>query len=371
VRAALAMIKRLKMTAPKPCNDARTYYCEYASTYEEPGASESSESAASAPSLASPLPSSWARRAPGWQRAPFVPTPIDDGRYSPGPPITGYAGRTDPVEPYRDAMRNLYVENEMRNRARADYLDDASGACTKITRESRANLVNMLVDITTIEYHSSDTLFLAVNVLDRLFAAEVVPDFKQKAAAIAAFFLAAKYHERATLSLDWFVKYAHGNGPYTPEPVTAAELLALERAMLLALQFNLDVVSPCVYVEMHAESGLGGEKPAEHAFFAQYAIELLYAHSWYLAYAPSVVAAAALDVASEVLGTPAAAEAATAATATAEMAATGRSVATTTADVRTCRSIIKALHRLAHVTHNDATYRKFSHARFRRVARHR
>ncbi|KDQ57168.1 hypothetical protein JAAARDRAFT_130975 [Jaapia argillacea MUCL 33604] len=142
----------------------------------------------------------------------------------------------DEVDPYDTTMVSEYSEDifhYMENleddmMPSADYM----AGQTEITWEMRQLLVDWLLQV-HLRYHMlPETLWIAINIIDRFLTKRVVSRAKLQLVGVTAMFIAAKYEEILAPSVDEFV-YMTENG-YSRE-----EILKGERIVLQTLEFKV------------------------------------------------------------------------------------------------------------------------------------
>lgn len=109
-----------------------------------------------------------------------------------------------------------------------DYMDGQG----EISWEMRETLVDWLLQV-HIRYHMlPETLWIAINIIDRFLTSRVVSLIKLQLVGVTAMFIASKYEEIIAPSVEQFV-YMTGNG-YTRD-----EILKGERIILQTLEFRV------------------------------------------------------------------------------------------------------------------------------------
>jgi G2/mitotic-specific cyclin 2 len=101
----------------------------------------------------------------------------------------------------------------------------------------RGVLVDWLIEVHTRFRLLPETLFLAVNIVDRFLSSKVVPLDKFQLVGVTAMFIASKYEEVLSPHIGNFVHVAD-NG------FTVDEVLAAERYTLTALKYDLSYPNP-------------------------------------------------------------------------------------------------------------------------------
>lgn len=111
---------------------------------------------------------------------------------------------------------------------KADYMDSQS----ELTWDMRVTLVDWLLQV-HLRYHMlPETLWIAINIIDRFLSNRTVSVVKLQLVGITAIFIAAKYEEILAPSVEEFVFM-------TEEGFTKDEILKGERIILQALDFQI------------------------------------------------------------------------------------------------------------------------------------
>ena len=109
-----------------------------------------------------------------------------------------------------------------------DYMDGQS----EINWNMRYTLVDWLLMV-HLRYHMlPETLWIAINIVDRFLTKRVVSKVKLQLVGVTAMFIAAKYEEILAPSVDEFVFM-------TEKGYTRDEILKGERIVLQTLEFNI------------------------------------------------------------------------------------------------------------------------------------
>lgn len=114
-----------------------------------------------------------------------------------------------------------------------DYIDKHPD----ITWEMRGVLVDWLIDIHGKFRLLPETLYLALNIVDRFLTLRTISLNKLQLVGLTAMFIAAKYEEVLCPSVQNFLYLAEGG--YTDE-----EILKAERYMLKVLKFSFSYSNP-------------------------------------------------------------------------------------------------------------------------------
>jgi cyclin B len=190
---------------------------------------------------------------------------------------------------YASEIVSHWFEAELRHAARADYMSvqpDLNGKMREI-------LVDWLHEVVSRFRLQPETLFLAVNVLDRFLSLRAVNRKKLQLVGCVALLLACKYEEIYSPEIKDFLIIS--DNAYAREHV-----LHMEGVMLNALSFRLTHVSPLRFLQrfMHLPSvGWMAPASAEDACAQQlclYLLELTLQFVDFLQFRPSTIAASVL-----------------------------------------------------------------------------
>jgi G2/mitotic-specific cyclin-B, other len=200
----------------------------------------------------------------------------------------------DPID-YDVADDELYVaeyaldimqymkETEMKRLANPQYMDKQND----INGRMREILIDWLIEVHLKFKLRQETLFLAVNLIDRFLERKVVSRTKLQLIGCTALLLASKYEEIWAPEVRDF-EYI------SDEACKCAHILKMETIMLSTLQFNLTACSSFRFAERYAKIARGDKK---FNFLVTYLCEMTLQESSMLKYRPSVVAASAVYLA--------------------------------------------------------------------------
>jgi len=175
-------------------------------------------------------------------------------------------------------------------REREDFLSTVQGS---ITPDMRRTLVDWMVDVHTHFDLMPETLFLAVNLLDRYLAAVPVSRGRLQVTGAACLFIAAKYEEIVPPQVTDFQFMSGG-------VCDRSAILELEVAVLTRLEFRITSSSP---MRLLTQLVAGMEYEWVHLKMAQYFLELTLPEYSMVARDPAEVAAAALYLTHKVFRT--------------------------------------------------------------------
>lgn len=165
---------------------------------------------------------------------------------------------------------------------------------TEIGVEIREVVIDWLVDVSVKLKLASETLFLAVNYLDRYLAMTSIGRSSVQLLGITCLWIASKYEEIYSPQFDNFVKVCDGIA-------SKADLLALEPYVVAALDFDMSVSSSLRFVQLFAKSM---QLTSKGLMMARYICTLTLAKYDTLVYAPSTIAAAAVYLAGKIFNAP-------------------------------------------------------------------
>jgi len=180
-------------------------------------------------------------------------------------------------------------EAELRNRPKPGYMKKQPD----ITNSMRSILVDWLVEVGEEYKLHRETLFLAVNYIDRFLSQMSVNRGKLQLVGAASMFLAGKYEEIYPPDVAEFVYI-------TDDTYTAQQVLRMEHLVLKVLSFDVAVPTTNWFCDRFLKSSNSDSK-TEH--LTMYLAELtLVECDPYLKYTPSLLAATALCLANYTLG---------------------------------------------------------------------
>ncbi|XP_072120669.1 cyclin-A1, partial [Mobula birostris] len=184
--------------------------------------------------------------------------------------------RHGPPESNNDSLSPCQV----RSRPKIDYMRKQPD----ITTSMRCILVDWLVEVSEEYDLQTETLYLAINYLDRFLSCMSVLRGKLQLVGTAAMLVASKYEEIYPPEIDEFVYI-------TDDTYTRKQLLRMEHLLLKVLSFDMMVPTVNQFLtQFLKEEGIGGQI----GNLAMYIAELsLLEIDVCLKYVPSLMAAAA------------------------------------------------------------------------------
>ncbi|KAJ8114583.1 hypothetical protein OPT61_g3573 [Boeremia exigua] len=186
---------------------------------------------------------------------------------------------TSMVAEYGDEIFEYMHALEEKMKPNPNYMDDQ----TEIQWSMRSVLMDWLVQVHNRFTLLPETLFLAVNYVDRFLSAKVVSLGKLQLVGATALFVAAKYEEINCPSVQEIVYMVDG-------AYTADEVLKAERFMLSMLQFELGWPGPMSFLRRISKAD---DYDLETRTLAKYFLEITVMDERFVSCAPSFMAAGA------------------------------------------------------------------------------
>lgn len=180
----------------------------------------------------------------------------------------------------------LCERESMANPSYMDFQDE-------IQWHMRATLIDWLLQV-HMRYHMlPETLWIAVNLVDRFLSARIVSLAKLQLVGVTAMFIAAKYEEILAPSVEEFVFMTDGG--YSRE-----EILKGERIVLSTLDFNVSsYCSPYSWVRRISKAD---DYDIQTRTLCKCLMEVMLLHHLFLRIRPSMIAAIGMFVAKRMLG---------------------------------------------------------------------
>lgn len=192
------------------------------------------------------------------------------------------------AEEYVNDINNQLFKDETTFLPRSDYMEKQED----LTPKMRMILMDWLIEVHMKYKLRSETLHLAVNLIDRFLTRTPVARKKLQLVGVVAMFIASKFEEIHPPELhDWVY--------ITDKAYTKEDVLRMECTMLTTLSFQ--IVVPTV---AHFFQGLqkANDCNGVHCHLAQYIIELCILDIKMLEYTPSQTVSAALLLSNQLLG---------------------------------------------------------------------
>jgi len=213
----------------------------------------------------------------------------------PEPPLVGSivvveteATNAQEAKVYADDIDELLFREEATFLPRADYMDMQAD----LTPKMRMILMDWLIEVHMKYRLRSETLHLAINLIDRYLTKIPIARKRLQLVGVCAMYIAAKFEEISPPELnDWVY--------ITDRAYTKDDVLHMECAMLSALSFR--IAAPTAAHFFHGLQEANGCRDV-HRSLAQYILELGILDIRLLHCLPSVVVSAALLLSNEILG---------------------------------------------------------------------
>lgn len=155
----------------------------------------------------------------------------------------------------------------------------------------RGILVDWLIEVHTRFHLLPETLFLAVNILDRFLSAKVVQLDRLQLVGVTAMFIASKYEEVLSPHVQNFRHVAD-------DGFTEAEILSAERYVLSALNYDLSYPNPMNFLRRISKAD---NYDIQTRTLGKYLMEISLLDHRFMGYLPSQIAAASMYLARKIL----------------------------------------------------------------------
>ncbi|EEB06355.1 G1/S-specific B-type cyclin Cig2 [Schizosaccharomyces japonicus yFS275] len=191
------------------------------------------------------------------------------------------------VDEYTHEIFSYALRLEERCRPKANYMDGQR----ELTWKMRGILNDWLIEIHGSFCLTPETLFMAVNIVDRFLSLRACSLSRLQLVGITALFIASKYEEVMCPSIQNFVYMT--NGGYTQE-----EMLEAERYILRTLDYDLSFPSPYNFLRRISKAD---SFDYQTRTLGKYLLEVYMFEPSLLRYRLSEVAAAAMYLARRLL----------------------------------------------------------------------
>ena len=188
---------------------------------------------------------------------------------------------------YAKEIHDNYLLNEPKLLPNADYMRKQ----TDITARMRAILIDWIVEVHQKFKMQPQTLYICVNILDRYLERRVVKRDELQLIGCAALWIASKIEEIYSPEVRDFVHISD-------RAFKASDLLAMEGQLLNVLEFKLTFPTHFVFLTRWLRVANADKR---QKLFASYCVERMLQEYSFLRYKPSMIAAAALYLATEVI----------------------------------------------------------------------
>ncbi|KAM5356259.1 hypothetical protein ACJ41O_002905 [Fusarium nematophilum] len=153
--------------------------------------------------------------------------------------------------------------------------------------KTRGILVDWLIEVHTRFHLLPETLFLAVNIIDRFLSEKVVQLDRLQLVGITAMFIASKYEEVLSPHVENFKRIAD-------DGFSEAEILSAERFLLTTLDYDLSYPNPMNFLRRVSKAD---NYDIQSRTIGKYLMEISLLDHRFMAYRPSHVAAGAMYLA--------------------------------------------------------------------------
>jgi hypothetical protein len=184
------------------------------------------------------------------------------------------------VSEYVNEIFDYLKRLEPETQPNPNYMDDQND----LKWQMRGILVDWLVEVHTRFRLLPETLFLAVNIIDRFLSHKIVLLDKLELVGITAMFIAAKYEEVFSPHVQYFRHVAD-------DGFTEEEILRAERFILATLDYNLSYPNPMNFLRRISKAD---QYDFQTRTFAKYLMEISLLDHRFMPYLSSHVSAAAM-----------------------------------------------------------------------------
>ncbi|XP_031254633.1 cyclin-B2-3-like isoform X1 [Pistacia vera] len=185
------------------------------------------------------------------------------------------------VVEYIDDLYNFYRKAESTSCAPPNYMAQQFD----INERMRGILIDWLIEVHYKFELMDETLYLTVNLIDRFLALQPVVRKKLQLVGVTAMLLACKYEEVSVPVVEDLILISD-------KAYSRKEVLDMEKLIINALQFNVSVPTPYVFLRRFFKACQSDKKQLELLSF--FLIELCLVEYEMLKFPPSMLAAAAI-----------------------------------------------------------------------------
>ncbi|KAI4870448.1 A/B/D/E cyclin [Hypoxylon rubiginosum] len=157
--------------------------------------------------------------------------------------------------------------------------------------KTRSILVDWMIEVHTRFHLLPETLFLAINIIDRFLSQKVVQLDRVQLVGITAMFIAAKYEEVLSPHVS---NYRH----VADDGFSDAEILSAERFILETLNYDMSYPNPMNFLRRISKAD---DYDIQSRTIGKFLMEISIVDYRFLAYRPSHIAAAAMYLARMIL----------------------------------------------------------------------
>ncbi|CAI0382118.1 unnamed protein product [Linum tenue] len=184
------------------------------------------------------------------------------------------------VTEYINDLYTFYRKSEVTSAVSPRYMANQFD----INERMRGILIDWLIEVHYKFELMEETLYLTVNLIDRFLAVHSVVRKKLQLVGVTAMLLACKYEEVSVPVVDDLILISD-------KAYSRKEVLDMEKLIVNALQFNMSVPTPYVFMKRFLKAAQSDKKLELLSFFL---IELCLVEYEMLKYPPSLMSAAAI-----------------------------------------------------------------------------
>ncbi|KAL0479217.1 hypothetical protein AKO1_008041 [Acrasis kona] len=190
------------------------------------------------------------------------------------------------VSSYCEDIMDHFKQIESRYLPDANYMERQQD----ISPFMRAILIDWLVDVHLKLRFQPETLYLAVNIVDRFLDVKQVSRDKLQLCGVTAMLIAAKYEEVFAHEINEYVRLS-------ADSCSKDQIIRMERVMLSHLNFNVTVATVFPFLRRYLKCGQCNTRTQ---FMANYLCELVQQEIEMLQFQPSVLACAAIYIGNKI-----------------------------------------------------------------------
>ncbi|KAI7858163.1 cyclin-like protein [Circinella umbellata] len=191
------------------------------------------------------------------------------------------------VAEYEEEIFEHLRKQELETLADPNYVSNH----TEITWKMRGVLVDWVIEIHYLFQLLPETLFLAVNIIDRFLSKRVVALSKLQLVGIAALFIATKFEEVSSPRIKDFIWM-------TDRSLKEEELMKAERFVIQVLDFKLCYANPLNFLRRASKTE---DYNVHSRMLAKYFMEISCVDHRFISVPPSKIAAASLWLSRRIL----------------------------------------------------------------------
>ena len=246
------------------------------------------------------------------------------------------------VPQYADEVMQYMRKKEKRDQLQTNFMDIQR----TVKEDLRAVLVDWFVGVALKFKLKSDTLYLAVSLLDRYLATSSISRSNLQITGICCLVLAAKYEEIYPPELQDFVYISD-------RACTKQQIIEMERSVIATLNFDLSTVTSRPFIRRFSKAA---NFDGKRELLATYFTELAMLDSTFARFLPSELAAAGVLLTQTMLG------------GSAWDATVSHYTQYKPEHLHACANALLSVAREAPESKHKQIYRKYAHAKYYEVA---